>query len=238
MTAQSHDADRRPPNSDSVAPEAAPHPDTSAARLRQAPARQAPTRQAPARQAPKSSRLARRAAIRAQRQAERQAERRQKSTPANQANQSGQSGQSIVQLHPKGRAKSASSSPVAVRSFRPKPSLWVSLLVWLQRSSNVVTLALTAVALITYGWTVYSQERWGRSFEELESLKKQERQLVSTNEVLKNQMAEQAENPRAGLLLPDPSNAIFLTPAPQRPPVKPKPPVPVVESDPIRPLGY
>lgn len=123
------------------------------------------------------------------------------------------------------------------RSFRPQRPLWLALLLWTQRGSSVVTLVLGAAILVTYGWTVYIQQQWGRDFDRLEAMKKQERQLISTNEVLKNQMAEQAEKPTAGLLLPDPSNAIFLTPAPQRPDVKvsPRPPVAV---DSARPLGY
>ena len=100
-----------------------------------------------------------------------------------------------------------------------------------------MALMLGASILITYGWTVYIQQQWGREFDRLEAMKKQERQLVSANEVLKNQMAEQAERPTAGLLLPDPSNAIFLTPAPQRPDVKASS-TPPVEPDSTRPLGY
>jgi hypothetical protein len=123
------------------------------------------------------------------------------------------------------------------RAFRPQRPLWLSLLLWTQRGSSGVTLILGAAILVTYGWTVYIQQQWGREFDRLESMKKQERQLVSTNEVLKNQMAEQAEKPTAGLLLPDPSNAIFLTPAPQRPDVKASPTRPA-ELDSTRPLGY
>lgn len=126
-----------------------------------------------------------------------------------------------------------------VHSFRPKPKpLWLSLLLRCQQVSSVMTLLLVAGVLTVYGWTVYIQQRWGQEYDRLETFKKQERQLVSANELLKNQMAEQAENPTAGLLLPDPSNAIFLTPAPQRPQVKPKSTVPAVESSPTRPLGY
>ena len=137
-------------------------------------------------------------------------------------------------------AQPASESPQAdpiPRAFRPQHPLWLTLLLWTQRSSSLVTLALGAAILATYGWTVYIQQQWGRDFDRLEAMKKQERQLISTNEVLKNQMAEQAEKPTAGLLLPDPSNAIFLTPAPQRPDVKASPKAPV-EVDSTRPLGY
>jgi hypothetical protein len=126
-----------------------------------------------------------------------------------------------------------------VHSFRPKQKpLWLMVLIKLQQGSSIVTLFLVAAILAVYGWTVYTQQRWGQQYDKLESLKKQERQLISANEVLKNQMAQQAENPTAGLLLPDPSNAIFLTPAPQRPEVKPKSTVPPAEKFPNKPLGY
>lgn len=123
------------------------------------------------------------------------------------------------------------------RAFRPQRPLWLTLMLWTQRGSSLVTLVLGAAILITYGWTVYIQQQWGQQFDQLESMKKQERQLVSANEVLKNDIAEQAEKPTVGLLLPDPGNAIFLTPAPQRPAVKASP-TPVKEPAPTRPLGY
>jgi hypothetical protein len=135
--------------------------------------------------------------------------------------------------------RAGTPADTVVHSFRPKQKpFWLIVLIKLQQGSSFVTLFLVAAILVVYGWTVYTQQRWGQQYNKLESLKKQERQLVSANEVLKNQMAQQAENPTAGLLLPDPSNAIFLTPAPQRPEVKPKSTVPPVEKFPKKPLGY
>lgn len=126
-----------------------------------------------------------------------------------------------------------------VHAFRPKQKpLWLVLLIKLQQGSSIVTLLLMIAILSVYGWTVYLQQRWGQQYDKLETLKKRERQLTSANEVLKNQMAEQAEKPTAGLLLPDPSNAIFLTPAPPRPEVKPELSAPSTEGTPNRPLGY
>lgn len=130
------------------------------------------------------------------------------------------------------------SDQSVVHSFARKRPLWVTVLLRLQQGSSVVTFGLIVGAMVVYGWTVYIQQRWGQEYEQLEALKKQERQLISANEVLKNQMAEQAESPTAGLLLPNPNNAIFLAPAPQRPAVKPKPLVPPSDSSPNRPLGY
>ncbi|MCU0523713.1 MAG: hypothetical protein MUF72_02695 [Elainella sp. Prado103] len=136
------------------------------------------------------------------------------------------------------RAVQTPATPTIVHSFRPKPHpLWLRLLLKVQQGSSVFTVLLVASMLAVYGWTVYVQQRWGHEYEQLEALKKKERQLTAASELLKNQMAEQAENPTTGLLLPDPSNAIFLTPAPQRSEVKPKPttsPVPFQN----KPLGY
>jgi hypothetical protein len=106
-----------------------------------------------------------------------------------------------------------------------------------QRISSVTTFFLIISILTVYGWTVYVQQRWGQQYSKFESLKKQERQLISGNEALKNQMAQQAESPNSGLMVPDPSNTIFLTPAPERPPVQSR------RSSshsvaPAKPLGY
>lgn len=135
--------------------------------------------------------------------------------------------------------RAGTPADTVVHSFRLKQKpLWLTVLIKLQQTSSIVTLLLVIAILSVYGWTVYTQQRWGRQYDELEALKKQERQIITANEALKNQMAEQAENPTAGLLLPDPSNAIFLTPAPLRPEVKPKSTVPPAEEFPTKPLGY
>jgi hypothetical protein len=115
--------------------------------------------------------------------------------------------------------------------------LWLTLLVMAQRGSSVVTFILIAAVLTVYSWTVYAQQRWGQAYRHLESLQKQERQLIATNEVLKNQMARQAEKPDVGLILPDPSTRIFLSPAPQRPEVEPDI-LPSSTSPQTRPMGY
>jgi hypothetical protein len=129
--------------------------------------------------------------------------------------------------------------PQVVTLPQPKPMPpWLSILVKVQQGSSILTVLLVASVLIVYGWTVYVQQSWGQAYRRLESLQKQERQLTATNEVLKNQMAQQAEDPKAGLVLPDPSNTIFLSPAPQRPAVQPKTDSPGLDSIPTKPLGY
>jgi hypothetical protein len=141
------------------------------------------------------------------------------------------------------RASSRVSLPTAVNeqvvtSLPRTPSLptWLKWLTIAQRASAVTTFLLVATILVAYSWTVYVQQRWGQEYSKFESLKKQERQLISGNEALKNQMAQQAESPNSGLMVPNPNNAIFLAPAPERPPVPTKRASQQVL--PSKPLGY
>lgn len=141
-------------------------------------------------------------------------------------------------------ARGATLSPTPVNEqvvkslpkTQPFPA-WLKLLVRTQRASLVMTFLLVATVLTTYSWTVVVQQRWGQQYHRFESLKKQERQLITGNEVLKNQMARQAESPSSGLMVPDPSNAIFLPPASPRPALDPKTHL-STEPAPTKPLGY
>ncbi|WP_224412412.1 hypothetical protein [Oscillatoria salina] len=112
----------------------------------------------------------------------------------------------------------ATRSPVRVLGFAQsrKMPLWLRLLMLLQYSSSVVTFSLVTATLIIYAWTVYTQQQWSKEYKKLETLQRNERQLTTTNESLKNQLAEQAESPEAGLVPPNPSNTIFLTPTPEQ----------------------
>jgi hypothetical protein len=127
----------------------------------------------------------------------------------------------------------------AVKSLpKPQPApVWLSLLVIAQRSSSVVTLCLVGAVLAVYSWTVYSQQVWSREYDKLETLQKQERKLMTANEVLKNQMAEQAEKAETGLVFPSPGNTIFLQPAPPRAPIQPSAEPSEVPTS-TGPLGY
>ena len=120
---------------------------------------------------------------------------------------------------------------------RPVPA-WLRLLMKVQQGSTVMTLLLMGTVLAIYGWTVFTQQRWGHEYRRWGALQKHEQQLMATNEVLKNQMAQQAESPKAGFVAPDPSSMIFLSPAALRPAVQPDIEVSIPEPLPNRPLGY
>lgn len=119
----------------------------------------------------------------------------------------------------------------------PQPPAWLKLLIKVQQVSSVTVVVLGVATLSVYGWTVYVQQRWGQEYHRFETLKKQERQLISGNEALKNQIAQQAESPLSGLMVPDPTNAIFLSPAAPRFVQVPDRPV-SSRATPTKPLGY
>lgn len=79
-----------------------------------------------------------------------------------------------------------------------------------QQATSVVTFGLVGIALAVYGWTVYTPRVWSQEFKQLKTLQVHERQLVATNEMLKNQLAKQAEKPNSGLIRPTPHYNVFL----------------------------
>jgi len=95
----------------------------------------------------------------------------------------------------------------------------LKLLLLLQRSSGGVALLLGAALLAVYGWTAYIQQAWGQDYHSLQALQRQERQLSVANEILSSQMAQAAESPNSGLVLPQAGEAIFLEASPAQPPL-------------------
>lgn len=143
----------------------------------------------------------------------------------------------VVPLRKPEPSRQGNTSVKVLPTAKPLP-FWVKSLLFVQRGSAVVSLLLVLGGLAVYGWTVYTQQRWGHAYGRLEQLQKRERQLLAANEVLKNQIAKQSEAPGAGLVLPNPDDTIFLSPAPLRPTVKPEVDSPSPEPIPARPLGY
>jgi hypothetical protein len=134
---------------------------------------------------------------------------------------------------PKKHQESGSGNPDLDRSPLAVP--WLRSLVIIQRSTSVVFFLSVAGLLCVYTATVYTQQLWTREYRKLESLQRQERQMIAANEVLKNSLAESAQRPESGLLPTSVGNSIFINPAPQRR-FKPVKTVEVPEMK--KPLGY
>lgn len=115
---------------------------------------------------------------------------------------------------------------------------WLRSLTGIYSISSVTTILLGAATLTMYASTVYHQQQWSQEYGRLESLRREERQLSATNEVLKNNIAESAEQPNTGLVPPEAAPTIVLEPAPPSKSAAPKPTptkmTPLVEE----PLGY
>jgi len=90
--------------------------------------------------------------------------------------------------------------------------LWLKGLMSLNIAFSCVTFILIVATLSLYGWTVYTQQSWGKAYRYLELLQRNERQLTATNEMIKNELAQEAENPEVGLVNPNPKTTIFLKP--------------------------
>jgi hypothetical protein len=94
-----------------------------------------------------------------------------------------------------------------------KRPIWLQALISLHFISSFSTFILISGALGVYGWSVYTQQSWGRAYRYLETLQRHERQLTTTNETIKNDLAQQAEKPEMGLMNPNPDTTIFLKPS-------------------------
>ena len=131
-------------------------------------------------------------------------------------------------------------SLVTHQQRRLKKPAWLRFLLFIQHTSSIITVALVISTLVTYAGVVYSQQQWSRNYEKLTKLQRAQRDLTATNETLKNQLAEQVEQPDNGFIAPNPDNMIVL-PSPSQgksqdnqPKIKQKSPKPKVTS----PLGY
>lgn len=97
-----------------------------------------------------------------------------------------------------------------VSSSQTATPSWLIDLYTLYHYSYAITFLLVGIVLVIYGWTVHSQKLWGQSYRKIQKLQRDERQLIKTNEVLKNKMAQESEKPNIGLSSPNTNKTIFL----------------------------
>lgn len=135
------------------------------------------------------------------------------------------------------KSKRSKKSTASVRQLPQlgKHPRWLRSLLLTQRASILVTFVLAGGVLAVYGWTVYTQQLWGKEYSRLEQLRRNERQITANGEVLKNQIATQSNRPDASLVPQNPDSLIFIKSAPLRPE---KPVAASPQSSPVAPLGY
>jgi hypothetical protein len=136
-------------------------------------------------------------------------------------------------------ATQGSAALVPTEPQRPKPTVeppvpltpagapgLFNVLSKLQLASSVLALAVVALALVSYGASVYIERQLNQASRRLSHLQRSEQQLLTANESLKSHMAQQADSPAVELMPPSPGHVIFLQPANRRraltePPVGP-----------------
>jgi hypothetical protein len=89
---------------------------------------------------------------------------------------------------------------------------WLRTLVQVQQGVWISTIALSTLALGVYGWSVYSQQQWGKAYSQLERLQRNERQLIANKEMMKNQIAQQVDPEALGLAPQKSNEVIFIKP--------------------------
>ena len=118
----------------------------------------------------------------------------------------------------------AQASVLKVMPDRQWQPVWLRSLLRVERASTAAVVLLLGGALTLYGLTVYSEQRWSQEYQKLETLRLREQQLSAASEVLKHQLAKEAQNPETGLAPQKPADTIFLSPVPdRRSPVAPAP---------------
>lgn len=115
---------------------------------------------------------------------------------------------------------------------------WLRSLLLVQRTSDLVAFLLCFATIMLYSWTVYTQQQWTKAFRQLETLQRNERHLTTANAVMKDHLAQEAENPGTGLVNPSQNNTILLPPTQERKPKKVNTQTPQSESVGKTPLGY
>ncbi len=128
-----------------------------------------------------------------------------------------------------------SVSPRSIDASSTLPA-WLRRLIFIERSSAGCLLLLGIATFTVYSWTVQSQRMWGEAYSQLDHLRSNEPQVASSNEVLKQQLANEAETDRSGLTEPNPGNVFYLEPSPIRP--APTVVTPAPATVPVLPLSY
>lgn len=117
-------------------------------------------------------------------------------------------------ISPQSLGFSANTKTLPTPNFVPPTPWWLRSLFFLKYSTGLLTGGLILTALTVYGGNVSTQRQWSENYQQLESLRRAERQLVVANEIIKNKAALESSTTK-DLVQADPSRRIYLpTPNP------------------------
>lgn len=135
------------------------------------------------------------------------------------------------------KGRSLRSVLKAMPDRMPLP-VWLRALKKIENLSVVVALLLVSSAVVVYGWAVYSQQLWGKNYSRLDTLRRDERQLLKGSELMKNDIARHSNPKQYGLVPRTSDHIVVIPPAPIRPPLPTRNMRPDLKATPITPIGY
>lgn len=112
----------------------------------------------------------------------------------------------------------AKSAPTQLRLLRPeRPSQGLRLVNKLRQLSTPIAFIMVLGVLPIYGWSVLTQRSWGKGYQRVEQLRRDENRLIQDTEVQKHDITEQAELNPKGLVPQGPSNTLLIPRSQPRP---------------------
>gem|GEM_PF-4354067 len=136
--------------------------------------------------------------------------------------------------------KRSDIKPVVITPKKVEVPFWLKCFNFVTHTSSGFSIITVIGCFVVYGLTVSAPSEWTKKYGNLQELQKRERQLIFNNEVLKNQLAEEANEANSGLVTPDLSQSpVFLPqtdvePLPKEEPVISSP----KKIEPIFPIAY
>ncbi|BCX11553.1 MAG: hypothetical protein KatS3mg067_0491 [Thermosynechococcus sp.] len=116
---------------------------------------------------------------------------------------------------PKFKSRFIPQSSPRLTEIRPLPQppvpLWQKTLLGIQWVSGVAATGALVAVLPLYGWSALSQQQWSQAYERLETLKRQERELLVSNETRRYRVTQQVQRAPQGLVPQTPQHVLFVT---------------------------
>jgi hypothetical protein len=127
----------------------------------------------------------------------------------------------------------AKPAPTQLRLLpQERPSQGLRAVNTLRRLSTPIAFVMVLGVLPIYGWSVLTQRSWGKGYQRLEQLRRDENTMIQKTEAQKHDITEQAELNPQGLVPQSPTNTLLVPRSQPRPTV-----VQVPQRTPFNPDG-
>ncbi|MFN4279212.1 hypothetical protein [Thermosynechococcus sp.] len=115
---------------------------------------------------------------------------------------------------PKFKSRLIPQSSPTLTEIRPLPQpqmpLWQKTLLGMQWFSGVAATGALLAVIPLYGWAALSEQQWSQAYDRLETLKRQERELLVSNETLRYRVTQQVQQAPQGLVPQTPQHVLFV----------------------------